>query len=104
MGLYADENYLVFRWTGPGTVLFSVARRGDAASCHFASDKAGLRHLKQAIEAWCRFAAWLFDWCRMILAQVKRPSVGRLIEKCGFRLIGTIDDMQIYMRKVQWAE
>lgn len=86
IGLVSNSNHLVFRWYRTDCkILFSVSRRGDAASCHFASDKAGLRHVKEAIDDFVRFVFWLFDWCRMVLAQVERPSVGRLIEKCGGR-------------------
>jgi|GEM_PF-2692930 len=99
MGLYADENHLVFRCACcPGKILFSVCRRGDAASCHFASDKAGLRFIKEAIERFFWFLLWLFDWCRMVFAQVKRRSVCRLIKKLGFQHLATSGDMEIYMR------
>ena len=98
MGLITDQNHLVFRWQGPGKVLFSVSRRGSAASCHFASDTPGLRHLKKAIDAFVLFVFWLFDWCTMVLAQVKRPSVGRLIEKVGFMPVTTIGDITVYAR------
>ena len=98
MGLTANKSHLVFRWSGPGKVLFSVSRRGDAASCHFASDKMGLRHLKKAIDSFVLFVFWLFDWCTMALAQVKRSSVGRLIEKVGFMPVTTVDDITVYAR------
>lgn len=98
-GLYVDDNHLVFRWNGPGKILFSVSRRGDAASCHFASDKKGLRHLKQAIDDFVLFVFWLFDWCTMVIAQVIPASVGRLIEKVGFTPFSEIDGYTIYMRQ-----
>ena len=99
MGLHADENHLVFRCRCcPGKILFSVARRGDAASCHFSCDKTGLRHIKEAIERFFSFLLWLFDWCRMVLAQVKRKSVGRLVRKLGFQIVAKSGDMEIYMR------
>lgn len=99
MGLHVDENHMVFRCNCcPGKILFSVSRRGNAASCHFASDKAGLRYIKEAIERWCDFAFWLFDWCRMILAQVERPSVGRLIEKVGFEPVEKVGEFTVYAR------
>ncbi len=98
LGLYVDENYRVFRWNGPGKVLFSVSRRGNAASCHFASDKEGLRHLKQAIDDFVLFVFCLFDWCTMVIAQVQRDSVGRLIEKVGFLPVTVVDDITVYMR------
>jgi len=99
MGLYADENHLVFRCACcPGKILFSVSRRGDAASCHFASDKAGLRHIKVAIERFFSFLLWLFEWCRMVLAPVKKGSVARIVRKLGFRMIAKSGNTEIYMR------
>lgn len=98
MGLYTDENHLVFRWSGPGKILFSVSRRGDAASCHFASDKAGLRHLKKAIDQFVDFVFGLFDWCTMVIAQVKSGSVGRLIKKVGFSAFAKGTEYTFYMR------
>ena len=60
MGLEANENYLVFRWMNSDCkILFSVSRRGDAASCHFASDPKGLRLVKQAIDDFTDFVFFL---------------------------------------------
>ena len=99
MGLPTNENHMVFRWNRQDCkVLFSASRRGNAASCHFASDKRGLRHIKEAVDGFVRFAFWLFDWCEMVLAQVGRASVGRLIEKTGFIPVAEIDDTTVYMR------
>jgi len=56
MNLVADENYLVFRWVNPDCkVIFSVSQRGEAANIHFDCDKAGARHVKQAIGDFCEF-------------------------------------------------
>lgn len=99
MGLPTNEHHLVFRWNHPECkVLFSVARRGDAASCHFASDKAGLRLLRQAIKEWCEYVFWLYEWCTMVTAQVVKPSVAKLIESCGFSYWLEADGLQIYKR------
>lgn len=98
MGLPTDENHLVFRWIGEGKVLFSVAQKGLAASCHFASDKKGLRHLKQACDEFVTFVFFLFDWCKMVIAQVERPNVGKMIEKIGFSRIARTPKGLIYVR------
>lgn len=99
MGLAVNENHLVFRWNRPDCkVLFSVTRRGNAASCHFASDSNGLRHIKEGITAFVNYVFWLYDWCTMVIAQVSRPSVGRLIEKVGFIPFADCDEGTIYMR------
>lgn len=104
MGLPADDNHLVFRWIESDCkILFSIARLGDGASCHFASDKAGLRKLKQAINEFCDYCFLVFNWCTMILAKVKRESVCRLIEKCEFKKIGTDKGLTAYARSKSWA-
>jgi len=98
MGLPTNENHLVFRWSGPGKILFSVARRGNSASCHFASNKKGLRYIKKAVDEFVQFVFWLFDWCIMVLAQVKKASVVRLIEKVGFMPVTQVGEIMIYAR------
>lgn len=104
IGLSADDNHLVFRWVEIDCkILFSIARLGNGASCHFASDKAGLKKLKQAINEFCNYCFLLFDWCTMILAKVKRESVCRLIEKCGFEKLITSNGYTAYTRCKSWA-
>lgn len=99
MGLPTTEDHLVFRWNHPGCkVLFSVCRRGSAASCHFASDKAGLRLLRTAINDFVNYVFWLFDWCTIVTAQVEKSSVAKLIEKCGFEYWFNADDIMVYKR------
>ena len=98
MGLTANENHLVFRWHGPGKILFSVSRRGNAASCHFASNKKGLRYIKKAVDEFVQFVFWLFDWCTMVIAQTRKDSVARLIQKVGFMPVTQIDDITVYAR------
>lgn len=99
MGLPITEDHLVFRWVHDDCkVLFSVTRMGGAVSCHFASDRAGLRHIKKAIDEWCKFVFEALNWCTMVIAQVVKPSVARLVEKCGFSLAGEADGIQIYVR------
>ena len=98
MGLPTNDSHLVFRWMGPGKVLFSVAQKGKAAICHFASDKKGLRHLKQACNDFVNFCFYLFPWCRMCLAHVGRESIGRLIMKIRFIPLGDSDQGTVYVR------
>jgi len=99
MGLPTNENHLVFRWTGPGKVLFSVTQIGKAASCHFASDKKGLRHLKKACNDFVKFCFFLFPWCKMCIAHVGPKSIGRLIMKIGFLPLGESEHGTFYMRQ-----
>lgn len=99
IGLATDANHVVFRWIESDCkILFSVARVGKGCSCHFASDKNGLRHIKQAINEFCEFLFRKFKWCNMILAKVEKNSVERLIRKCGFAKVGALDNVTAYMR------
>lgn len=104
MGLCTNENHAVFVWHGPGKVLFSVTQQGKAASCHFASDKKGLRHLKQAIDEFVQFVFCSLKSVTMVLAQVSKPSVGKLIEKLDFKPVTDTQGFTVYMRLRQWAE
>lgn len=97
--LFSTADYLVFRWTGPGKILFSVTRKGDAAYCHFYSDRSGLRHIKPAFNAFSAFVFDLFDWCKMIITTVKgRPSIERVLAKCHFVPFAVAPDATAYMR------
>lgn len=97
--LPVDRNYLIFRWTGSGEILFSVTQKGKAAFVHFTSDKAGLRHIKQAFNEFCDFVFWLFEWCTMIMAHVERkPSIGRVLLKCEFEEITGNENAKVYAR------
>lgn len=99
MDLPHDDNHLVFRWLEPGCkILFSVSRQGNGASCHFATDRDGLRKVKQAIVEFCEYCFDVYDWCTMVLAKTKKQSVGRLISKCGFEYVGRLDNVTAYAR------
>ena len=97
MGLKVTRHHLVFKWDA-GNVLFSVARRGNAASCHFSSDQNSLRRLKQAIEEFIAFVFDLFEWCTMILAMTEKGSVARLCERLGFSYVGCFEELSVYER------
>jgi hypothetical protein len=99
MGLPADKNHLVFRWADDRCkILFSVCKLGMGASCHFASDKRGLRWLKQAIDEFCGYCFIAFEWCTMILAKTGKYSIGRLISKCGFEKVAIHNGIVAYAR------
>ena len=86
IGLPTSGNHLNFRWAEPDCkVLFSTCRQGNAASCHFASDKRGIFKIKRAINEFCEFVFWLFDWCEFVMAKVSLKKVGPIIERCGFK-------------------
>ena len=95
--VYTDPNYLVALWLGPRDVMFSYARRGNAMSCHFATDD-GQKHIRPAIED---FISWVFtqySWCRMILAQTKKKSVARLLERIEFKFVIETGGCRVYQR------
>jgi len=86
MGILTNENYLVFRWMeNHCKVLFSVTQRGKGAICHMASDKAGLRDLKRAINEFADFLYWLFEWCEVIVAPTSLNSAKKMLLGCGFK-------------------
>ena len=102
IGLPVDRFHHVYRFNEPGCkVLFSVTRKGGSVSIHFASDKHGLRVVKQAVNEFCEMCFSMYDWCEMVLAVIEKPSVMRLADKCGFTLIGHLEDenSKIYMRQ-----
>lgn len=97
LGVAHDGNHEVFRWS-EARLFVSCCKKGEGISAHFATDRPGTRHIKQAIEEFC---AWTFDvlpWCRIIFACIVKPSVERLVVKCGFSYLETIDDLHIYAR------
>lgn len=104
MGVLMTPPRVAIEWVGPGRVVFSFTQLGEAISAHFSADKKGLRYLKQAIEDFCEWAFEAFDWCRMILAIVGKPSVVRLIKKCGFSHVTDIDDNMVYTRLKSWEK
>lgn len=99
MGLPTNEKHLNFRWNNKDCkVLFSITRQGNAASCHFASDKRGLRKLKKAINEFVNFTFKNFSWCEMIIAKVRRNSVAKLCRKCDFVKIHSFKNFDLYVR------
>ncbi len=100
LGVLRNENYRVVQ-TIDGDITFSYTKQGDGMVCHFAASKDALRGLKQAINGFC---AWMFEnyHPKCIFAVVKRKSVGRLIEKCGFKHIADDERKQmIYIKNNQ---
>lgn len=102
MGIALNENHEVFRWTG-GRVFFSCCLKGEALSAHFSADRQSIRMLKTAINEFCVWAFEIMPWCRMIFACIVRPSVERLVVKCGFSYLEAREGLQIYMRVKEWG-
>lgn len=96
-GIAHDKNYRCVKWRG-GNVVFSYAKRGDALCCHFAAKKDSLRLIKHAINDFYSWALSAYEWCKILLAFVDKPSVGRLISKVEFAPIAKAGDLIIYAR------
>lgn len=99
LGVPKDENHLLSEWRGHGKrVVFSYAQMGKAMSAHFAAEPDSLRYLKESIEEFCEWVFFAFPWCRMILAFTGPKSIGRLCKKCGFEMLLSVDEAEIYVR------
>lgn len=99
MGLPTDANHYVYRWLEPECkVLFSATRQGEAMSIHLASDKKGLRRLKQALNEFCEYVFKVFSWCKMIIGKVNRRSIANLVVKCGFSEVYRNKDKSAWVR------
>lgn len=98
-GLYVTDTHLVYRWDNDSCkVLFSMTRHGNAMSCHFYSDKIGLRKLREAFEDATNFIKKNFKWCEMILANIALKSVERLVKKLLFVHVANSNESRVYMK------
>tara|TARA_R110000782_G_scaffold72152_1_gene144533 strand:- start:180 stop:515 length:336 start_codon:yes stop_codon:yes gene_type:complete len=99
MGVARIPECVIVEWAEEGKrVVFSYAQQGKAISVHFATDRAGLRHLRAAIGDFCKWLFWAYSWCRMIFAVIGRRSVLKIAEDCEFKYLTNKNDYQIYMR------
>jgi hypothetical protein len=89
-GLPTDEDHENYKWIG-GEIYFSVTCRGLSLNCHVASSRKSLRMLGDAIDEFRVFLFDRFEWCRMIVCIVKRPSIVRLCVKRGFQIVAVSD-------------
>lgn len=88
MGLDTGKEYLNYIYTDPGCkILFSITRKGNAAYCHMASNKKGLRKVTEAITAFCDFVFYTFPWCEFIMTETKRRSIARVFERIGAKKV-----------------
>lgn len=97
LGVANDQDHMVVRWL-EAPIFFSFAQKGMAISAHFSSDRKSLRLLRKAIDEYCNWAFHAMEWCKMIIACVKRNSVARLIEDCGFERLTDRNGFKIYVR------
>ena len=98
--LQTSKNHLNFKWLRSDChILFSMVQQGKAVTCHFTSDKAGLRKLKQALNEWCEFCFWLLKECEMIIGIIEKASVLRLAKSCKFEHVASFGNKQICIRR-----
>ena len=102
MGVLMSPQNVAVEWIGPGRIVCSFAQRGQAVSAHFSSDRRGLRHLKSAINDFCNWVFGAFEWCSMVIAIINKPSVVRLVKKCGFSHVIDVEDNTVYARS-KWV-
>lgn len=85
LGLPKTEDYRVIMWEdGESKVYFSYTKQGLAISMHIAADKAGKRHLREAVEEFVQCIFALYGWCEMVIGVVGKQSIVNLAKKCGF--------------------
>lgn len=97
LGVRQTPNSKYIKWDH-GNIVGSYVKKGLGISVHFASDKASLRDVKQAINDYCIWAFNRYEWCTMIFAIMNIDSVIRIVKKCGFIFIGSNEDMAVYAR------
>lgn len=97
--VFTDADHEMVEWAdGKCRVVFSYSQVGKAISAHFACRQAGLRKVKTAINEFCEWAFYAYEWCRMIYAVVDTNSSRNVVKKCGFDYLTTRNGYDIYVR------
>ena len=104
LGVAVSPRNMCVEWNECGRVVFSFAKRGLAISGHFSADRKGSRNIKAAINDFCEWAFYAFEWCTMMMAMIQKPSVERLVLKCGFTHLASSEESEIYVRLRQWVK
>jgi len=87
LGLIKSEKCRVYEWSDNGEkVYFAAARKGNALMIHLAAEKRNWLRLRDALNEFCQKMFFVYDWCKMIIAQVGKRSVINLALKCGFHI------------------
>ena len=107
LGLVKSEKCRVYEWSDNGQkVYFSASRKGSALLIHLAAEKRNWLRLRDALNEFCDKMFFVYDWCKMIMAQVEKRSVINLALKCGFHVVarkeiesdGGIHDISLVVR------
>lgn len=102
LGVFRSENYRLVE-TFNGHIVFSYTQQGKAMVIHFASDKKGLRRMKEAFNSFCNWIFTNYKWCKMVIGSIKKESVRRMVKKCNCIHIANCEGSQLYMRVRQWV-
>lgn len=85
LGIPRIPEALVVEWTeADARVVFSYAKQGEGITAHFACEKDSLREVKTAINDFAEWCWWAYPWCKMVFAVIGKPSIERIVQKCGF--------------------
>lgn len=95
--LYWQPDHQVWRWM-ESEVYVSMTRRDNAIFCHFSAAPEALRHLKKATNELVSLLFELNPWCQVVMGSIKRDSVARLMEKCGFEHVINHEYLKVYAR------
>lgn len=79
-------------------IVFSFARLGNGMTIHFGCKFQSVRFLKDAINEFCEWLFYAYEWCEMIFGLIGRPSIERLLKKCNFQFLTTRTPFEIYVR------
>ncbi len=93
-----NQNYLVVETDNP-RIVFSYSQKGKAITAHFACPPESRRHIKPAINAFCEWVFLSYGWCKMIFACTEYSSIGRIIRKCGFKLLDEFNECDVYVKE-----
>ncbi len=96
-GLWISPGYTYWRWV-EHEVYVSLIREEDALFCHFSAGKQAVRYIGEAIEEFCALISAIMPWCNKIMACIKRPSVERLVKRCGFIHVIDHEYLKVYAR------
>lgn len=99
-GVFSNKNYRIVSCCN-GRIELSYASKGPhAMTIHFASNKAGLRHVRSAIDEFCNMLYLSYNDLKYIYGAVAKSKKGimRMITKIDFKYL--IDDSMhcIYVR------
>ena len=90
---------LLVEWVEGGKrVVFSYARQGNGITIHLAAKRDSLYCLEAALNDFCEWLFWAYEWCEMIFGIIGRKSLERLAMKCGFVWLTRTPDYEIYVR------